>query len=192
MFFLFPRLEHPAGWICARYKSLLLLQYSSEFPREGNCVTTRKESRSSFPCECSYGIYFDFLPGSEEVRRVATYHQPSATECLYLTKALPDGNLDHRITDPSSGMVGNIIGSERCLSSCTHTCQPSDVPAVHLPEHHLLVLVPSLWPLHGTPCVHLNHQGVSGSPTLTTCMPLHLLDDWLIVGPSRAATLQAL
>ena len=25
MFFLFPRLEHPAGWICARYKSLLLL-----------------------------------------------------------------------------------------------------------------------------------------------------------------------
>ena len=24
-FFLFPRLEHPAGWICARYKSLLLL-----------------------------------------------------------------------------------------------------------------------------------------------------------------------
>ena len=25
MFFLFPRLEHPAGWICAHYKSLLLL-----------------------------------------------------------------------------------------------------------------------------------------------------------------------
>ena len=25
MFFLFLRLEHPAGWICARYKSLLLL-----------------------------------------------------------------------------------------------------------------------------------------------------------------------
>ena len=25
MFVLFPRLEHPAGWICARYKSLLLL-----------------------------------------------------------------------------------------------------------------------------------------------------------------------
>ena len=25
MFFLFPRLEHTAGWICARYKSLLLL-----------------------------------------------------------------------------------------------------------------------------------------------------------------------
>ena len=25
MFFLFPHLEHPAGWICARYKSLLLL-----------------------------------------------------------------------------------------------------------------------------------------------------------------------
>ena len=25
MFFLFPRLERPAGWICARYKSLLLL-----------------------------------------------------------------------------------------------------------------------------------------------------------------------
>ena len=25
MFFLFPRLEHPAGWIRARYKSLLLL-----------------------------------------------------------------------------------------------------------------------------------------------------------------------
>ena len=24
-FFLLPRLEHPAGWICARYKSLLLL-----------------------------------------------------------------------------------------------------------------------------------------------------------------------
>ena len=27
MFFLFPRLEHPAGWICARYKSLLLLLF---------------------------------------------------------------------------------------------------------------------------------------------------------------------
>ena len=27
MFFLFPRFEHPAGWICARYKSLLLLRY---------------------------------------------------------------------------------------------------------------------------------------------------------------------
>ena len=25
MFVLFPRLEHTAGWICARYKSLLLL-----------------------------------------------------------------------------------------------------------------------------------------------------------------------
>ena len=25
MFFLFPHLEHPAGYICARYKSLLLL-----------------------------------------------------------------------------------------------------------------------------------------------------------------------
>ena len=25
MFFLFPRLERPAGWICARYKALLLL-----------------------------------------------------------------------------------------------------------------------------------------------------------------------
>ena len=31
MFFLFPRLEHPAGWICARYKSLLLLLYSIVF-----------------------------------------------------------------------------------------------------------------------------------------------------------------
>ena len=84
--------------------------------------------------------------------------------------------LVHRITDPPSGMVGNSIGSERCLSSCTHTCQPSDVPAVHLPEHHLHVpvSVPSLWPLHGTPCFHPNHQGVSGSPTSTTCMPLHL------------------
>ena len=27
MFFLFPRLEHPAGWICARYKSLLFIYY---------------------------------------------------------------------------------------------------------------------------------------------------------------------
>ena len=30
MFFLFPRLEHPAGWICARYKSLLLLLLRTE------------------------------------------------------------------------------------------------------------------------------------------------------------------
>ena len=30
MFFLFPRLEHPAGWICARYKSLLLLLLSNQ------------------------------------------------------------------------------------------------------------------------------------------------------------------
>ena len=71
-------------------------------------------------------------------------------------------------------MVGNIIGSERCLSSCTHTCQPSDVPAVHLPEHHLQVSVPFLWPLHSTSCFYLNHQGVSGSHTSTTCTPLHL------------------
>ena len=27
VFFLFPCIEHPAGWICARYKSLLLLLY---------------------------------------------------------------------------------------------------------------------------------------------------------------------
>ena len=25
MFFLFPRLEHPAGWICARYKSVIII-----------------------------------------------------------------------------------------------------------------------------------------------------------------------
>ena len=31
MFFLFLRLEHPAGWICARYKSLLLLLFESDF-----------------------------------------------------------------------------------------------------------------------------------------------------------------
>ena len=114
--------------------------------------------------------FFEWRP----IWRVATYHQPSAIECLYSTQALPDGNFVHRITDPPSGMIGNIIGSERCLSSCTHACQPSDVPAVHLPEHHLPVLVPSFWPLHGTLCFHLNHQGVSGSPTSTTCTPLHL------------------
>ena len=31
-----------------------------------------------------------------------------------------------------------------------------------------------LWPLHCTPCFYPNHQGVSGSPTLTTFTPLHL------------------
>ena len=39
MFFLFPRLEHPAGWICARYKSLLLLLLL--FYREGFVWTLR-------------------------------------------------------------------------------------------------------------------------------------------------------
>ena len=27
MLFLFPRLEHPAEWVCARYKSLLVLLF---------------------------------------------------------------------------------------------------------------------------------------------------------------------
>ena len=127
----------------------------------------KEASRTSFRRESAGPVTPQFL-------LVATYHQPSATECLYSTQALPDGNFVHCITDTPSGMVGNIIGSQRCLSSCTHTCQPSDVPVVHLPEHHLPVSVPSLWPLHGTPRFHPNHQGVSGSPTSTTCTHLHL------------------
>ena len=35
MLFLFPRLERPAGWICARYKSLLLLLLLLWGTREG-------------------------------------------------------------------------------------------------------------------------------------------------------------
>ena len=43
-FFLFPRLEHPAGWICARYKSLLLLLllWSEHFQQDMESVSLLK------------------------------------------------------------------------------------------------------------------------------------------------------
>ena len=61
MFFLFPRLEHPAGWICARYKSLLLVLLLSDL--RATDFDLKNVNGCSFPTE------FQTLLFSREIRK---------------------------------------------------------------------------------------------------------------------------
>ncbi len=169
-----------------------LRSVSPLLPRRRNCVSQRKESHNLSSAQINDRLHFNFLSHSKEIRRVAPYYQSPATQCLHQTETLSDGNSGHCPAIPSPGLVGyNLDLKDAYLHIPIHRDHQRFLQFTYRNITYQFQCLP--FGLSTAPRVFTRITKVIVAALRRQHIHLYMyLDDWLIVGPSRTATLQAL
>ena len=160
--------------------------------REGDCFSIREERYSSPSVWNNHRLHLNILSSTKEEWGMATDYQPTTTQPLHQASTLSDGNTFHSPSVPDCRLVGSIHRPEGRVSTRSYPQRSQTVPPIRLQGDSLPVPLSTLRPFH-SPRVFTRITKVIAAFLRQKQVHLFMyLDNWLIVGPTRQDTIQAL